>query len=77
VTPANGRYRAGPPERDPRFHAVTLVVAATVSEPGGTRVNPVEIRDVKLFAETELPADITQGMEDLLQNARSKKVVWE
>ena len=32
-----GVYSA--PERDPRFHAVTLVVAATVSEPGKVGVN--------------------------------------
>jgi 8-oxo-dGTP diphosphatase len=65
------------PERDPRFHAVTVVVAATVSEPGPTEVNPVEITEVKLFGDSELPRDITQGMADVLQNARSKSVVWE
>jgi 8-oxo-dGTP diphosphatase len=70
-----GIYSA--PERDPRFHAVTLVVAATVSEPGSAGVNPVEITEVKLFADRELPAEITQGMEDVIENARSKKVVWE
>jgi 8-oxo-dGTP diphosphatase len=70
-----GIYSA--PERDPRFHAVTLVVAATVSEPSTRGVNPVEITEVKLFPERELPADITQGMEDVIENARSKSVVWE
>ena len=70
-----GIYSA--PERDPRFHAVTLVVATTVSEPGKSGVNPVEITEVKLFRETELPTDITQGMEDMIENVRSKKVVWE
>jgi 8-oxo-dGTP diphosphatase len=73
-----GVYSA--PERDPRFHAVTVVVAATVGEPAGAGaagVNPVEITEVKLFSDAELPADITQGMEDVLQNARSKSVVWE
>ncbi len=70
-----GIYSA--PERDPRFHAVTLVVAATVSEPGKSGVNPLEITEVKLFPEAELPTDITQGMEDVIENVRSKKVVWE
>ncbi|HKY35281.1 MAG TPA: NUDIX domain-containing protein [Polyangiaceae bacterium] len=70
-----GIYSA--PERDPRFHAATLVVAATVGEPGKIGVNPVEITEVKLFTEAELPTDITPGMEDLIENARSKKVVWE
>lgn len=70
-----GVYSA--PERDPRFHAVTVVVAATVNEPAGSDVNPVEITEVKLFADSELPADMSQGMGDLLENARSKSVVWE
>jgi 8-oxo-dGTP diphosphatase len=71
-----GVYSA--PERDPRFHAVTVVVAATVSEPArSASVNPVEITEVKLFADGELPSDMTQGMGDVLQNARSKSVVWE
>src|SRR6188768_3042633 len=51
-----GVYSA--PERDPRFHAVTVVVAATVAvAPPGRRdarrdsrgVNPVEITEVRLF----------------------------
>lgn len=70
-----GCYSA--PERDPRFHAVTLVVAVTVSEPGKAGVNPVEIREVKLFGEAELPPDITPGMADMIENARSKRVAWE
>lgn len=65
------------PERDPRFHAVTVVVAASVSEPVQAGVNPVEISEVKLFGDGELPGDITQGMGDVLQNARSKSVIWE
>jgi ADP-ribose pyrophosphatase YjhB (NUDIX family) len=71
-----GVYSA--PWRDPRFHAVTVVVGVTVSEPAkAATVNPVEITEVKLFRDSELPADMSQGMDDVLQNARSKSVVWE
>lgn len=70
-----GVYSA--PERDPRFHAVTVVVAATVAPPSTRNVNPVEITEVRLFDEAALPLDITQGMADMIEDARSKKVTWE
>lgn len=73
-----GVYSA--PERDPRFHAVTIVVAATVGEPQGARVNPVEISEVRLFRDDELPLGPEQtshGMSDMIANASSKKLVWE
>lgn len=70
-----GVYSA--PERDPRFHAVTVVVEATVGEPERSGVNPVEISEVRLFGSDELPPDVTQGMDDILENARSKARVWE
>ena len=65
------------PERDPRFHAVTVVVAATVSEPRGHAVNPVEISEVRLFRDDELPVETSHGMADMIENARSKTMVWE
>jgi 8-oxo-dGTP diphosphatase len=70
-----GVYSA--PGRDPRFHAVTIVIAATVSEPSGAQVNPVEISEVRLFDEHELPTDTSHGMADMIANARSKTLVWE
>ncbi len=70
-----GVYSA--PERDPRFHAVTIVIAATVSEPSSGQVNPVEISEVRLFRDDELPADTSHGMADMIANARSKTLVWE
>jgi 8-oxo-dGTP diphosphatase len=70
-----GVYSA--PERDPRFHAVTIVVAATVSEPDAARVNPVEVLEVGLFRDAELPHDYSHGMADMVQNAASKTAVWE
>jgi 8-oxo-dGTP diphosphatase len=65
------------PGRDPRFHAVTVVVGATVSEPEHAGVNPLEISEVKLFPDDALPRDITQGMADVIENVRSKSLVWE
>ena len=70
-----GVYSA--PGRDPRFHAVTIVVAATVSEPDASRVNPVEVLEVALFRDEELPQNYSHGMEDIVKNAASKTVVWE
>jgi 8-oxo-dGTP diphosphatase len=70
-----GVYSA--PGRDPRFHAVTIVIAATVSEPRRAAVNPVEISEVRLFQDHELPSDTSHGMADMIDNARSKRLVWE
>jgi 8-oxo-dGTP diphosphatase len=70
-----GAYSA--PGRDPRFHAVTLVVAATVTEPDRGPVNPVEISEVGLFHDHELPTEYSHGMEDMVKNAASKTAVWE
>jgi 8-oxo-dGTP diphosphatase len=65
------------PERDPRFHAVTVVVAATVGEPDQASVNPLEITEIGLFHDHELPPDYSHGMEDIVKNVVLKNVVWE
>jgi 8-oxo-dGTP diphosphatase len=65
------------PDRDPRFHAVTVVVHALVTEPSGPPSNPVEIRDVRLFSDDALPSDIGMGMGDMIQHARDRTVYWE
>ncbi|HSC85720.1 MAG TPA: NUDIX hydrolase [Polyangiaceae bacterium] len=64
------------PERDPRFHAVTVVVAATVDEPRGPD-NPVEILEARLFPFEEIPSELSHGTRDMLENAWSNRVVWE
>lgn len=65
-------------DRDVRFHAVTVVVHALVDEPTAPPSNPVEIRDVRLFADDALPAEIGMGMGDMIQHAReSHGVFWE
>ena len=63
--------------RDPRFHAVTIVVGANCTEPDKNQVNPVEVTEVGLFRDDELPHDFSHGMQDMVQNAVSKKSVWE
>jgi 8-oxo-dGTP diphosphatase len=64
------------PERDPRFHAVTVVVSATVSEPVRP-ANPIEIREARLFAEHELPARLSHGNDAMLAAAKRGEPTWE
>ncbi|XXY50584.1 NUDIX hydrolase [Sorangium sp. So ce269] len=58
------------PDRDIRFHAVTVVVAARIGAPTRPPQNPLEIREARLFREDELPAELAMGMGDLLAAAR-------
>jgi 8-oxo-dGTP diphosphatase len=64
-----GVYSA--PDRDPRFHAVTIVVACAIEPPTRQPSNPLEIREARLFADGELPRDLAMGMEDFLAHARA------
>jgi 8-oxo-dGTP diphosphatase len=61
------------PDRDPRFHAVTVVVEATVDAPEQAPANPLEIREARLFAEADLPRDLAMGMRDMLDAARAEE----
>ena len=65
------------PDRDARFHAVTIVVDATVSEPDRAPVNPLEIREVRLFRDEDLPETLAHGMTDMLRDARAGGTHWE
>lgn len=65
------------PDRDPRFHAVTLVVSAKVSAPSRPPMNPLEILEVKAFDEASLPSSLSHGMTDVLQRALSGTRHWE
>ncbi len=62
------------PDRDPRFHAVTIVVACTVEPPERPPVNPLEIREVGLFHDHELPKELALAQNDMLRSAREGKV---
>jgi 8-oxo-dGTP diphosphatase len=57
------------PDRDPRFHGVTVVVECEVDEPTQPPVNPLEIREVRLFRSDELPPDMAFGMQDMMAAA--------
>ncbi len=70
-----GVYSA--PWRDRRFHAVTVVVRATVREPSGKPMNPAEISEVGSFAEESLPEPLAHGMSEMLGSALSDKTRWE
>jgi 8-oxo-dGTP diphosphatase len=64
-------------DRDPRFHAVTIVVEATIEEPKRSPHNPAEILEVGLFDVSSLPPTLSHGGRDMLQNALSAALVWE
>jgi 8-oxo-dGTP diphosphatase len=59
------------PNRDWRFHSVTVVVEAEIAEPIRGPKNALEIREARLFAPAELPAPLSMGHDDLLADALS------
>jgi 8-oxo-dGTP diphosphatase len=59
------------PDRDPRFHAVTVVVECEVDPPVRAPVNPLEIREARLFDDAELPKELAFDMQDMLAAART------
>lgn len=62
------------PDRDVRFHAVTILVEARIGEPVRAPSNPLEIREVRLFRVDELPSDLAMGMTDMMRDALAGKV---
>jgi len=65
------------PDRDLRFHAVTIVVTATVTAPLRPAVNPVEILDVRLFRPDEIPRPLAYAGDDMFDHALADRGVWE
>jgi 8-oxo-dGTP diphosphatase len=59
------------PDRDPRFHAVTIVVACEIDPPARGPRNPLEITDARLFAADQLPEVFAMGMKDMLEASLS------
>jgi 8-oxo-dGTP diphosphatase len=57
------------PDRDPRFHAVTIVVRCRVDAPVRPPANPLEIREARLFRVDELPDLSTMGAREMLETA--------
>jgi 8-oxo-dGTP diphosphatase len=58
------------PDRDPRFHAVTVLALCRVGAPVKAPMNPLEIRDVRAFADAELPSPLAMSADDFLAAAR-------
>lgn len=71
----SGVYSA--PERDARFHAVTVVVHARVTEPDRPPLNPAEIAEVGVFTDDRLPSTLAHGMTVMLDDARAARIAWE
>lgn len=61
------------PERDYRFHAVTILVTALVSEPRRPPKNPLEIAEVGLFEHAALPPALSMGMTDMLNDVLAQR----
>jgi 8-oxo-dGTP diphosphatase len=57
------------PDRDPRFHGVTVVVECIVDPPVRPPSNPLEIDEARLFLPSEIPGDLAMGMEDMMRAA--------
>ncbi len=57
------------PDRDPRFHGVTVVVCCEVEMPARPPQNFLEIEEVGLFTEADLPGDMSMGTGDMLRAA--------
>ena len=68
------------PDRDPRFHAVTILVVCELghAESHDLRAtNPLEIRDVKLFRVSDIPWPLAMKMDDMLRAAMDGDRVLE
>jgi 8-oxo-dGTP diphosphatase len=63
------------PDRDVRFHAVTVCVMIEVAEPVRGPKNPLEIREAKLFALEDVPAELANHMRDMLDDALAGSAV--
>ncbi len=64
------------PERDPRFHAITVVVRCQVEPPVKPPRNPLEILEARLFRDDELPDLSVMGMGEMLACAREGAPVF-
>ena len=56
------------PDRDIRFHAVTIVVVCEVNAPTHAPKNPAEILEAKLFATADVPRPLAMSMDDVFDD---------
>jgi len=59
------------PDRDPRFHAITVVVAARVGAIVRPPKNTLEIREARVFEASEVPTELAMTMTDFLHAAEA------
>jgi 8-oxo-dGTP diphosphatase len=57
------------PERDPRFHGVTVVVRCLVKAPARAPVNPLEILEVQAFLRDQIPSEFAFDMREVFLKA--------
>ncbi|MBM4356633.1 MAG: NUDIX hydrolase [Deltaproteobacteria bacterium] len=57
------------PDRDPRFHAVTVCVKAQVGDALAGPKNRLEVREAQFFRVDELPGELAMGMREMLDHA--------
>ena len=57
------------PSRDPRFHAVSVVVACAIDPQARPPSNPLEIREARLFAREDIPRPLAMDMDHWLDRA--------
>ena len=69
-----GVYSA--PERDPRFHAVTILVECVVDAPSQEPLNPLEITEVGLFDDATFP-ELALGQSDMMAALRRGELILE
>lgn len=58
------------PDRDLRFHAVTICVACDVREPVLGPKNKLEIWEARLFEPADVPEQLAFDMQDMLRDAQ-------
>ncbi len=65
------------PDRDVRFHGVTVIVRVRVELPVRKPVNPLEILEVKSFDSRDVPRPLALGQDDMLDAALHHRLVFE
>jgi 8-oxo-dGTP diphosphatase len=61
------------PDRDLRFHAVTTIVRVLVDAERLRPVNPLEIREARVFRPEELPYPLAFQADDMLRDAMTDR----
>ncbi len=61
------------PERDIRFHAVTVVVSVEIDAPKRAPKNPLEVREARLFEASEAPLPLAMDFDDIWRDVLADK----